>query len=270
MHRAFITLVLSLLLINFSCLTFAEDLVLTAHWRDRPPYLTKTADQRYSGILVEILEEAAQKSGFKIAWREVPFARSLQILQRKSPAIVPRMRITEDRALYSNYIGPVAYHRSQIHFLVHKDDLNLIQEFKDLYLYTIGVKRGTVYGKVFDENHDIKRLQSIDDDNMAKMFRAGRFRVMAIADKKAIEEALKRAGHNNYVFSNFVITNGDEGYYYGVPKYSPQTKAYQELNVALLEMLEAGETKRYFEKYGVGEQFWYEQLTPEEVIYSTQ
>ena len=248
----------------------AESTALTAHWRDRPPYLLKTEDNQYQGILVDILETAAQEAGYEIRWKEVPFARSLQVLQANTPAIVPRMRITEERAVYSNYIGPVAFHRSQIYFLVKRADKDLIQTYSDLRKYTVGVKRGTVYGKVFDEDKAIKRLPSIDDDNMARMFGANRFRIMAIADKKAIEQALKKAGHKDYVFSSFVITNGDEGYYYGVPKTSPRSVEYEKLNQVLQRMLKSKETREYFDKYGVGDQFWFEQLTPEEIIYSTQ
>ncbi|MDM8536003.1 hypothetical protein QUF70_04550 [Desulfobacterales bacterium HSG17] len=64
-------------------------------------------DEKKSGPLKDILEEAAKKLGYKIKWRNAPFPRSLSDLKKGIIDIIPRTVRTDERELFVNYLGPV-------------------------------------------------------------------------------------------------------------------------------------------------------------------
>ncbi len=258
-----VPLIFTAIIILFTSLftgsSFAQGDKLIAHWRDRPPYIFKDNKGQIKGIMVDLLEDAVKRLGYELEWRNIPFARSLQLLKQKKPVIVPRMRKTEEREAFTKYLGPVAFTGTRVLFLVRKKDKDLLGSYDDLYKYSIGVKRGTTYSGRFDKDMGIQKIFSIDDKNMAQMFDAGRFKIMAIADREAILAALDKAGIDDYAFASYIIHNKSGGYYFGTPKDSELDKVYQDLNGILADMMTRGETKQFFDRYGAGDTSWFEE-----------
>ena len=143
-------LFLALSLLSIAGTVLAEDSSLRADYRQRPPEMVideKTG--RFSGPLIDILEEAARKIGHRIKWRKAPFQRSYTELQLGLVDVVPRVILTEERKAFVAYLGPIGYQRKDIVFLVRKGREGLLKLYDDLHKIRVGTKRDTAYFKQF-------------------------------------------------------------------------------------------------------------------------
>ena len=244
-------LFLALSLLSIAGTVLAEDSSLRADYRQRPPEMVideKTG--RFSGPLIDILEEAARKIGHRIKWRKAPFQRSYKELQLGLVDVEPRVILTEERKAFVAYLGPIGYQRKDIVFLVRKGREGLLKLYDDLHKIRVGTKRDTAYFKQFNEDKDINKILSLDDKNMAKMFAANRFDTMIILDVSAIEEALKDINFSDYSYANYRYVQ-KIGNYYGMSKKSPRIGLYEKLNAALLGLARSGRVKEIYENYRV-------------------
>ncbi len=244
-------LFLALSLLSIAGTVLAEDSSLRADYRQRPPEMVideKTG--RFSGPLIDILEEAARKIGHRIKWRKAPFQRSYKELKLGLVDVVPRVILTEERKAFVAYLGPIGYQRKDIVFLVRKGREGLLKLYDDLYKIRVGTKRDTAYFKQFNEDKDINKILSLDDKNMAKMFAANRFDTMIILDVSAIEEALKDINFSDYSYANYRYVQ-KIGNYYGMSKKSPRIGLYEKLNAALLGLARSGRVKEIYDNYRV-------------------
>jgi polar amino acid transport system substrate-binding protein len=228
-------------------LSLAADNVLIVDVRKRPPEMTIEGGQ-FSGPLLDVIKEAAQKIGYEVKFVERQFEGSLTLLQQgeKNIDLLPRTVCTEERAKLIDYLGPIGYQQKDILFLVKPGQEDTVKTFDDLKTIKIGVKRGTYYFKEFNESKDLVKVESDDDDNMVKMFAAGRFDIMAIIDKKAAETALEKNGILEYAYAKYrqPIQIGN---YYGITQGHPLKDALQK---GLEEMVTSGRVKSIYESYG--------------------
>ncbi len=244
-------LFLALSLLSIAGTVLAEDSSLRADYRQRPPEMVideKTG--RFSGPLIDILEEAARKIGHRIKWRKAPFQRNYKELKLGLVDVVPRVILTEERKAFVAYLGPIGYQRKDIVFLVRKGREGLLKLYDDLHKIRVGTKRDTAYFKQFNEDKDINKILSLDDKNMAKMFAANRFDTMIILDVSAIEEALKDINFSDYSYANYRYVQ-KIGNYYGMSKKSPRIGLYEKLNAALLGLARSGRVKEIYDNYRV-------------------
>ena len=243
--------VLAFSLLFTATLVLAQDKVLLADYRQRPPEMildSKTGQG--SGPLIEILEGTAGKIGYRVRWRSAPFQRSYKELQLGSVDIVPRVILTEERKAFVAFLGPIGYQKKDIVFLVRKGREGLIKTYEDLSRLKVGTKRDTAYFKRFDGDKAINKILSLDDENMAKMFAANRFDTMIILDVPAIIKALRDIGFGDYAFANYRYVQ-KIGNYYGMSKKSRHIGIYPDLNAALLDLVESGRVQEIYQKYGV-------------------
>jgi len=223
--------------------------VLRADFRHRPPEML--FDEQHSRMvspLKDILEEAAAMTGYSIRWTNRPFARSYEELQTGAVDLVPRTIRNQEREAFIAFLGPIATQRRDILFLVRPGEEDSIQSFEDLYDLTIGVKRGTAYFDRFNQDELLQKIESVDDTNMAQMFIHGRFDTMVILDQSAIEIALEKLGHSEYSYAHYRYLN-EIGNYYGMSRQSPHFHIYDDLNQALLEMVESGRIREIYQAH---------------------
>ncbi len=242
-----ITMLLSLLLMF--TLTHAEENILRADFRHRPPEMIIEGKNRL-GPLKDIIEEAAKKIGYKIKWRNAPFPRSLEDLKNGVIDILPRTVRIEEREKFINYLGPIGYQEKNILFLVKKGQENLINRYEDLKGLKIAVKRKAAYFKRFDEDTTLNKQGLRDDDNMVQMFDLGRFDTMAVLDPASLEKAMATYNITNYAYANYKHIQ-NSGNYYGMSKKSSNVGIYHQLNESLLNMAKSGEITKIYRRYGV-------------------
>lgn len=246
MNKIFIFLMLILIQLNL----YSKEEILICDFRNRTPEMIIDESGEISGPLKDILEEAAKKINYKIYWRITPFSRSINDLKSGKVDIVPRTIMNEQRKEFINFLGPINYQKKEISFLIKKDSEISIKNYEDLKKYKIGSKIGTFY---FDEfNNDIKlnKVESIDDFNMSKMFINGRFDVMIVLDKQAIEIELKKNNFDNYIYAEYIYEI-EIGNYYGMSKKSKFADIFEILNEELKNMKEIGRIEEIYLKYNI-------------------
>jgi polar amino acid transport system substrate-binding protein len=238
-------------MMQFTVSAFAQDQTLRADYRQRPPEMVvdeKTG--RFFGPLIDVLEAAAQQVDYRITWRKAPFQRSYKELQLGLVDIVPRVILTEERKAFVAYLGPIGCQRKDIVFLVRKGRNDLINRYEDLRKVRVGTKRDTAYFEQFNKDTSIRKVLSLDDRNMSRMFVAGRFEAMIVLDKDSIERAFKEINFNDYTYANYRHIQ-KIGNYYGMSKKSPNIQTYSKLNSVLQELTTPGQVNEIYKKHNV-------------------
>ena len=233
-------------------LAFAESKkTFSAHYRQRPPEMNvDEVKKTFTGPLRVIIEEAAEKIGFSVNWRQVKFKNSYECLQKGCVDIVPRVIMTEERKPFVHYLGPIGHQQKDIVFLVKKGQEDLIKKYEDLYNVTIGTKEKTAYFDRFNKDQKLKKIHSVDDENMSRMFIAGRFEAMIVLDVPSIERALKKNNFSNYSYAKYRYVQKISNYY-GMSKKSPYKDQYDKLNQTLIKMVETGRIKDIYQSFGL-------------------
>jgi polar amino acid transport system substrate-binding protein len=227
--------------------TYAQDRVLKMDVRNRPPDILIDDSGKCTGPLIDIIEYAAAKLGYTLKYQQRQFDGSLLVLPGGAIDLVPRAGWTEERAKSIEFLGPIGYEDKDVLFLVKKGKEGLIKSYADLAHLSIGVKRGSIYFDRFDKDASLKRIESQDDDNMVKMFEAGRFDTMITIDKNALEAALKKNNIGNYAYAQFKYVNS-LGVFYGIAPHHPLKVDLQKI---LDGMIKSGMITEIYKKHGV-------------------
>ncbi|MBF0310795.1 MAG: ABC transporter substrate-binding protein [Magnetococcales bacterium] len=217
----------------------AEQPVLKADYRPRPPEMVVGEGEQVSGPLKDILEEAAGKHGFRVQWRVVPFPQSLHDLETGQVDLVPRVVRTPQREDFVHFLGPIGYQDKDIQFLVPKGQEERLRTYEDLKTLVVGVKLKTAYFDPFDGDAAIHKETASDDHNLARMFIGGRFDTVALLDRQAMEGVLAGLGFKDYAFAAYRFQQRI-GNFYGLSAKSPHAALFPKLNATLAEMVASG------------------------------
>jgi polar amino acid transport system substrate-binding protein len=242
-----------LTLLAASSYTNAEEKVLRASFRSRPPeMLIDEKTKALSGPLKDILDEAAAKIGYQVSWSEVPFARSIayELENGNGSDVVPRVHYTQERTRFIEFLGPIGYQQKDVVFLVKKGKENSINTYEDLRKMSVGVKRGSFFFEEFYVDKQIRKIDGLDDKNMVMMFDVGRFDTMIVLDKEALEQELKNHHISDYSFANYKYTQ-KIGNYYAMSKKSKLIRLAPQLQNALMEMLAGGRINAIYTQYNL-------------------
>lgn len=240
----FISVVMIALVPNILRATDNKTLIVDV--RHRPPEMN-VEGETWSGPLIDIITEAAHRTGHEVEFQIRQFQGSLHYLEWGEIDILPRTICTPARAEIIDFLGPIGYEQKEILFLVKPRKEDAIQGFDDLKRLTVGVKRGTVYFEEFDANQEIVKIESHDDENLVQMFAHNRFDTMIILDRNALEAALKKYQISEYAYARYKHTLRI-GIYYGIIRDHPSKEALQR---ALEELVTSGEVKAIYAQYGI-------------------
>ncbi|MBF0134507.1 MAG: ABC transporter substrate-binding protein [Magnetococcales bacterium] len=228
----------------------AEEKLLKADYRPRPPEMIVGEGEQISGPLKDILDEAAARNGFRVEWHVVPFPKSLHDLEVGSVDLVPRVIRTTDRENFVQFLGPIGYQDKDIHFLVHKGQESRIRVYEDLHSLVVGVKLKTAYFDPFDGDKAIRKETSSDDSSLARMFIGGRFETIALLDRPAMEGVLAGLDFKDYAFADYHF-HQKIGNFYGMSKKSPHAASFPALNATLAEMSASGRVTELYKIHSV-------------------
>ena len=227
----------------------SDDLFILADFRHRPPEMIVDGD-KIRGPLKDILEEATGEIGYRVKWRIENFNRSLKELEEGTVDIVPKTFFRQSRTEFVHYLGPIFKRPQRINFLVRKGRENLINNYQDLYKFTIATKRSCFYFEEFNSDPKIKRFEFFDDFNMSDMFIRGRFDVMAIIDLPPIEDEFRKRGFTDYTYANY-FNERETGLFFALSKKSLKAHIGEKLNQVLLNMAKSGRIDKIYQKYNL-------------------
>lgn len=228
----------------------AEEKLLKADYRPRPPEMIVGEGENISGPLKDILDEAVARHGYRVEWRVVPFPKSLHDLEVGQVDIVPRVIRTLERDVFVQFLGPIGYQEKDIYFLVHKGQEGSIRTYEDLRSVVVGVKLKTAYFDPFDGDATIRKEASSDDSSLARMFIGGRFEAIAMLDRPAMEGVLAGLGFKDYAFADYHFQQ-KIGNFYGMSKKSPYAALFPDLNATLAEMSASGRVTELYKIHHV-------------------
>ncbi|MBF0624931.1 MAG: ABC transporter substrate-binding protein [Magnetococcales bacterium] len=240
---------LFLLVAGLAGQTAAEDKILKADYRPRPPEMVVAEGETISGPLKDILEEAAGKHGYRVQWRVAPFPQSLHDLETGHVDVVPRVVHTKEREAFVQFLGPIGFQDKDIVFLVRKGQEGRIRTYEDLRSLTVGVKLKTAYFDPFDSDATIRKETAADDFNLARMFIGGRFDTVALLDHQAMEGVLAGLGFKDHALAEYRFKQRI-GNFYGLSKHSPHAALFPALNATLLEMSKSGRVAALYGLHG--------------------
>jgi len=239
-------LVLALFALVPHRLNAADEKILVVDVRQRPPEMN-VEGEIWSGPLIDIIEEAAQRIRYRVKFQVRQFEGSLRYLEYGKIDILPRVICTPARARMMDFLGPIGYEQKEILFLVQPGEEDSIQSFDDLKHLTVGVKQGTVYFEEFDASQEIVKIESHDDENLVRMFAHHRFDTMIILDRNAVEAALKKYQISAYAYAPYKL-DLRIGIYYGIRRNHPAKQALQR---ALDYFVTSGSVNAIYAQYGL-------------------
>ncbi len=233
------------------CARTTPDKTLLADVRPRPPEMVvdETTGEN-SGPLLVVLMEAARTIGYCVEWRVAPFPRSLADIESGRVDLVPRLVMTQERKRFVRFLGPIGFKPTAIEFLVKRGRLQSLTSYEDLHRLAVGVKRGTTYFESFDKDTRIRRMEALDDENLAKMFQANRIDTMAVLDRAAIEKVLQQLGIEDYAWAPYKVPFKLD-IYFGMSLASRHLAIAGALSDALQAMARSGRVRAIYAAYGV-------------------
>ncbi|WP_163832099.1 substrate-binding periplasmic protein [Spartinivicinus ruber] len=221
--------------------------VLKVDVRHRPPEMVITQDTK-EGPLIDILNALAAKTDNTVKLSERQFRASYMQLVKGNIDLLPRTICTPSRAKEIDFLGPIGYQDKFVRFFVKSNDVT-INEFSDLARYKIGVKKGTFYFDEFNNEINIRKIESSDDTSLIKMLEKDRFDAMAVLDSKSVEETLKK---ENIDSSQFRFAKYQKeiniGNYFGMKKNHPLKASLQK---TVEEMVLSGEVAKAYKQYNL-------------------
>lgn len=144
------------------------------------PFYVQDASGKWRGLSIDLIEALLKEAGCTPVFVALPFARALYYLQQGEIDMMSLMTVTEERKAYLHFIGPQL---DETVLLVTRKDTDYtiatLDDLKKLPL-SVGVERGKVYGKAFEEKRAAEpafraRLEEVSEvDNNVKKLAIGR------------------------------------------------------------------------------------------------
>jgi polar amino acid transport system substrate-binding protein len=145
-----------------------------------PPFFIQNEKGVWSGLSIELVEALLKEAGFTPNYKPLPFARAITYMQEGKIDMMLNMTATEERKAFMNFIGPQL--DETIVLVIRKDSDFTITSLDDLKKLPkqIGVERGRLYGKAFEEKRATdealkSKLSEVTEvDSNEKLLEAGR------------------------------------------------------------------------------------------------
>lgn len=223
-------------------------LSITVVVNNAPPY--RIIDENisppvYSGMYIDVIEDAARRAGFDIHYRNVPFRRALYLMQAGDADVMLGPNKTPDRATFMYFLKtPLPAETKAVYVADGAAD---IRKLSDLENRTVGVLRGASYNPRFDAASDIDRFGAADYLTLFRMLEQHRIDAVIVPAVLA-RYLLHREPHAVHPAS---LTFAGKPSYIAV---SRQSRFFQQgnhiaLEHALGQMQRDGSLRRIFQLY---------------------
>lgn len=222
---------------------------------DFSPYHKKTVDKEWVGISVDLASTLVNLAGCQLHIIELPWARSLRLLESGDIQLISHFTFTQERAKFTEYLGP--HHIEKIAFVVKNDFAKDVTTPAELSHFNgkIGLTRGDNYGEEFDRyvlKNPLVEPKLIDirnnQDRIAMLIR-GRLDAIFYDEMSAITIlAAKETLKNNY---SVRFTLQGNPVYWGISKHHVSHEVKSALNQAWGFMLQNQMIEPIYQKYGL-------------------
>jgi len=153
-----------LLLFGFVSIGFPCELVVRVPMGNTYlPFFEQNQNGKWSGLSIEIAQALLMEAGCKPIYKPLPFPRALKDLKKGKIHLMLNLTATDERREFTHFIGPQL--DETVVLVIRKDSTASISSLGDLKKLpkSIGVERGKVYGKAFEE------MRSTDEEFREKL-----------------------------------------------------------------------------------------------------
>ncbi|MGE0085558.1 MAG: substrate-binding periplasmic protein [Desulfococcaceae bacterium] len=218
-----------------------------------PPFFMQDEKGKWEGLSIELVEAMLKEAGYTPIYEALPFARAINHLQEGKTDIMLNMTITEERKSFMNFIGPQL--DETVVLVVKKDSDFAISSLDDLKKLpkSVGVERGRVYGKAFeekraaDEELKSKLAEVTEVDSNEKLLEAERISGFLGFGYNTFYQIKNNPLYNNFKVHPFVISQ--DWVYFGFSKKSVPDDMLRKFQEAYDRVKEKGVFEAIRQKY---------------------
>ena len=236
------------LLLNFPAVGFAEGKLLMAitFW---PPFLIASSDEKYgfAGIDIDILEGLEKYLNLPIEIQQAPFARTLEMIKTGDVDLISSVAYTDKRNEFILYV-PTPYYAVGPAFYTQNGQGHLVQNYEDLYKYTVGYVRGSAYFEPFNSDAKLKKKSVNSEEQLIKMMALGRFDII-IGTNPNIAFDIKNYNIKHKVMQTQYIPEKKTSIYFGLSRKHNNTILQEKIDDYLKLIISNGELNQITEKY---------------------
>lgn len=196
------------------------------------------------GLKAELLDEIADRLGWKVEHSYCPFQRCLRSMQSGDLDIMVFIAVNEERREYLDFVQIWSIPR-KIPFYMMDGQQHRLQRFEDLYQLRVGVVNGFAYFKRFDTDPMIKKVVVQHERQLPRMIIAGRIDAYIAFDQRR-ESLLQQ--HPQLVSPPFSHGFSDTALF-AISKHSPLALRADELERAALSVIKDGTMARLWTKF---------------------
>lgn len=248
----------------FICLLFLFTIIHHAHSlpkeilvisdaNDYSPYEINFGNNKFGGIYIETVLEAAKLLNIKLTFKEFPWARCLVMIKKgHSDAIMTPFK-TKERLKYMYFANePIAYEETSL-FTNKSNQINFNGNLNNLKKYNIGVVRGFSYGEKWDKMKFPYVTTVNSQRNLIKMLVVRRVDVL-IGTKYIIQYLAKEENASKHLVTLKPSLSRDAGYLaFSKIKGPSHKKLAIAFARAIRRVKKSKKYKMIFKKYGIKE-----------------
>ncbi|MFH1806891.1 MAG: transporter substrate-binding domain-containing protein [Pseudomonadota bacterium] len=221
---------------------------LTVAVNHAPPYrILDDIDGRpvYSGIYINVLEEAARRTGLQLTYQNVPFRRALLLMETGGADLMLGPNRTPEREDFMYFLkAELPAEPKAVYIAQAAGD---VLDLSDLAGQTVGVMRGASYNPAFDMALGIDRVEATDYATLFRMLDQGRLRAVIVPSLLASH--LLR--HESFAIRKASLVLDGQPSFIAVSRASRffTEERYEGLENALIAMREDGTFDRIYQHY---------------------
>ncbi|EWH10074.1 amino acid ABC transporter periplasmic protein [Catenovulum agarivorans DS-2] len=225
-----------------------ESAVIRVATHIEPP-LVYLDGQEFVGSNVEVGKLLAASIGYQIEFVQCPFARCLYQTQIGQADMMIGINKTSERQRHFEYLSkPYSSVITPVKFYLNNDSVLKIARYEDLIGKKIGVLRGAVYFKPFDDDNRLTKVPVVNHEQLIDMLLNKRIdtflaRDLSVRKRASDVEYLEKMQAAQFTYQK------QQDMYIAVSKKSQLVNKTAELSNKLAELISSGQVAKIVARY---------------------
>lgn len=251
MKTKVIILILFLFSFSQSIFSLPKEILIIKGSNDYAPYEIKLGNNKYSGIYIETIQEAAKILKIKLVFKDFPWARCLSMMKAgKADALMTPFK-NKERVTFMYFANePVAYEETTL-FTYKGSNIKFSGNLNDIKEHKIGVARGYSYGEKWDKINFPNVTKANTQKGLVKMLTKKRFEI-TLGTKYIIQYLAKEQGVSHKIVALKPSLSKDGGYIaFSKKKGRTHKELANAFEKALKKVKKSARYKQILKKYGI-------------------
>ncbi|ATC96810.1 hypothetical protein PTUN_b0421 [Pseudoalteromonas tunicata] len=226
----------------------AKSQSLTVAIDHSPPYSYFDDKGRPSGLIVDVFQEISRSFNYDFKFVECPWARCVKLVSEGQIDLLAGITKTAEREQIFAFIEP-AFFKRENHFKFYYTDKNLtIDNVADLAPLTVGMLRGALHTKAFDNDQTLSKETFVDVQSLFNALQKGRVDAIIHSDQ-VIQPYLAQYDHAHTIYSSTLSLPAKSEGFIALSKKSPHIALQAQLSEVLAELENKGTLATLLSRY---------------------